>query len=425
MKDKDKWAECLNKKMEGYSEPLPDGLWERLETELPPPHRVIPMWRTRRFAIAAAAALIVMVSGLAVWLADFWTDKTAYPDTVMARKDMSPFMPDALPSSPAQMLPLVKASPQAPLTASIVARQTAERPVKALMALAAEPETTETATKEKPQDEKSVSTHTAPVMKADRQMLDRERMRRNRQALGGQKKDVEMRSWSVGVHTGNTPFSSSGSFNGVRRLGMHAAQLSASDMLMASDDEERTAYNQVLFNNRDQASKTEIHHRMPITVGASFRWSFAPHWALETGLAYTLLSSDLHSGNETYLEEEQKLHYLGVPLKLHRSLFDTRWVSVYASAGGMAEKCVSASRDVIYVNGMSSRETEHNSLHIREWQWSVSAAAGIQVNFTPRIGLYAEPGIAYYFDDGSNVETIRKEHPLNFNLQVGLRFSFP
>jgi len=46
------------------------------------------------------------------------------------------------------------------------------------------------------------------------------------------------------------------------------------------------------------------------------------------------------------------------------------------------------------------------------------------VNFTKHLGLYAEPGIAYYFDDGSQIETIRKEHPFNFNLQFGLRFSF-
>lgn len=91
MKDKDKWAERLNKKMEGYSESLPDGLWERLEMELPPPHQVVPMWRTRRFAIVAAAALIVMVSGLAVWLAGFWAEDTVYPDAAMARKEFSPF----------------------------------------------------------------------------------------------------------------------------------------------------------------------------------------------------------------------------------------------------------------------------------------------------------------------------------------------
>lgn len=66
---------------------------------------------------------------------------------------------------------------------------------------------------------------------------------------------------------------------------------------------------------------------------------------------------------------------------------------------------------------------EHNSLDVDPLQWSVSAAAGVQVNFTKNIGLYAEPGVAYYFDDGSEVETIRKEHPFNFNLQVGLRFS--
>lgn len=424
MKDKDKWAERLNKKMEGYSESLPDGLWERLEMELPPPHQVVPMWRTRRFAIVAAAALIVMVSGLAVWLAGFWAEDTVYPDAAMARKEFSPFLPDVQPSSSTQAFPLVKARPQAPLTASVVTVQVAERPVK-LMSLDAEPETMKTAAREEePQEEEYVSAHTTSMARADQQMRDRERMRRNRQALSRQI-DEEKHSWSIGVHTGNAPISSSGSFNGVRRLGMPAAQLSASDMAIASDDDGRTAYNQVLFNNRDQASKTEVRHRMPITVGASFRWNFASHWALETGLAYTLLSSDLRSGNETYLEEEQKLHYVGVPLKLHRSLFDSRWVSVYASAGGMVEKCVSASRDVVYVNGMSSRETEHNSLHIREWQWSVLAAAGIQVNFTPQIGLYAEPGIAYYFDDGSEIETIRKEHPLNFNLQVGLRFSFP
>ena len=79
--------------------------------------------------------------------------------------------------------------------------------------------------------------------------------------------------------------------------------------------------------------------------------------------------------------------------------------------------------DAVYVNGNSNREVEHTSLKVNPLQWSVSAAAGAQVNFTKHLGLYAEPGIAYYFDDGSQIETIRKEHPINFNLQFGLRFS--
>ena len=261
------------------------------------------------------------------------------------------------------------------------------------------------------------------VLYQSRRMEDRKRMQRNR-AMLAERQERKSRSWSVGVNTGNTPFSSSNSFNGVGSLGLQHSRVTMADVVLAPNDGNYSAYNQMLLNNRDQISKTEVHHKMPVTVGASFTWNFAPRWALETGVNYTMLSSDLRSGADAYLEEEQKLHYIGIPLKLHRSLFDSRWVSFYASAGGMVEKCVSASQDVVYVEGMAMQETEHHSLDIDALQWSVVASAGVQVNFTKQIGLYAEPGIVYYFDDNSGVETIRKEHPLNFNLQVGLRFSF-
>ena len=47
------------------------------------------------------------------------------------------------------------------------------------------------------------------------------------------------------------------------------------------------------------------------------------------------------------------------------------------------------------------------------------------VKITEKLGIYAEPGVVYYFDDGSNVNTIRKEHPFNFNIQLGVRFTLP
>ena len=191
-----------------------------------------------------------------------------------------------------------------------------------------------------------------------------------------------------------------------------------------SESDEQTAYSQVLLNNRDRSSTTDVKHKMPVTVGLSIMWNITREWALETGMNYTMLSSELHSGSGSYIEEQQKLHYIGIPLKVHRSIWNNRWFSFYASAGGMVEKCVSGSMDAVYVNGNSNREVEHTSLKVNPLQWSVSAAAGAQVNFTKHLGLYAEPGIAYYFDDGSQIETIRKEHPFNFNLQFGLRFSF-
>lgn len=77
-----------------------------------------------------------------------------------------------------------------------------------------------------------------------------------------------------------------------------------------------------------------------------------------------------------------------------------------------------------YVTSSGLRNEESESLDIDPLQWSVMAALGAQVNFTKQVGLYVEPGVAYYFDDKSGIETIRKEHPFNFNLQLGMRFSF-
>ena len=34
------------------------------------------------------------------------------------------------------------------------------------------------------------------------------------------------------------------------------------------------------------------------------------------------------------------------------------------------------------------------------------------------------PGVAYYFDDGSDIQTIRKENPFNFNIQAGIRLTY-
>ena len=43
--------------------------------------------------------------------------------------------------------------------------------------------------------------------------------------------------------------------------------------------------------------------------------------------------------------------------------------------------------------------------------------------FNDLVGIYLEPGVSYYFDNGSFVETVYRERPLNFSLGIGLRFN--
>ena len=121
---------------------------------------------------------------------------------------------------------------------------------------------------------------------------------------------------------------------------------------------------------------------------------------------------------------DQQLHYIGVPLKISYDIFDMKYLTIYAGAGGMVEKCISGTaRNRTGINGTDLKETT-DRLTIKPLQWSVSAEAGIQGNITDFLGIYIEPGISWHFDNKSIVSTIYKEKPLNFNIEFGLRFSF-
>ena len=56
-------------------------------------------------------------------------------------------------------------------------------------------------------------------------------------------------------------------------------------------------------------------------------------------------------------------------------------------------------------------------------QWSAIASVGAQYDFSPYVGLYFEPGVKYYFDNGSDIVNVFKDKKTNFNVQFGLRFN--
>ena len=56
-------------------------------------------------------------------------------------------------------------------------------------------------------------------------------------------------------------------------------------------------------------------------------------------------------------------------------------------------------------------------------QFSAKASVGVQLDVTPQIGVYVEPGAKYYFDNGSSIDNTFKDKKLNFNFQFGLRWN--
>ena len=176
------------------------------------------------------------------------------------------------------------------------------------------------------------------------------------------------------------------------------------------------------------ASRTisrDVHHHQPIRLGITLRYAFAPRWAVESGLNYSHLRSDVTVGNaKNYYDERTSLHYIGLPVNVVYSLLSTRAVELYVMAGGMVEKCVSGSLRTNYFVGGEPHNNSHSSVSVGGLQFSANASAGVQLNLSPTVGLYAEPGVGYWFDNGSKVESIYHDRPLNFNLNLGLRFTF-
>ena len=60
-------------------------------------------------------------------------------------------------------------------------------------------------------------------------------------------------------------------------------------------------------------------------------------------------------------------------------------------------------------------------LNEKPWQWSLGAAAGAEYSFTSHVGVYLQPSLSYYFNDGTSFEHYYKEHPLAPAIEFGLR----
>ena len=176
--------------------------------------------------------------------------------------------------------------------------------------------------------------------------------------------------------------------------------------------------------NQGKSVKTEYKHRLPVRVGLNVAYRLTDRLSVESGVSYTRLSSDMKDGTkDNYSSGSQKLDYIGVPLNVKYRAFGYRRLSVYASAGLLTEKCVSGKTTHEYVISGEKKKHEAEDVAAKPWQLSVNAALGAQLDVLNNVGVYVEPGVSYYFDDRSPLSTIYKEKPLNFNLNIGIRYT--
>ena len=179
------------------------------------------------------------------------------------------------------------------------------------------------------------------------------------------------------------------------------------------------------FSNADKDLQplTNTTYAQPVQVGLSVGYALDERWGLNTGMVYTRLKSTLTSGSDlSFFTNDQRLDYLGVPISLTYIFLRHRNLRLYASGGCMVEFGVGGNVDVAVVVNSQLISQDSYRLHNLPVHFSVLGSAGAEYSFFKDLGLFVEPGVSYHFRDHSNISSIYKVHPLNFNLQLGLRW---
>ena len=163
------------------------------------------------------------------------------------------------------------------------------------------------------------------------------------------------------------------------------------------------------FVQRYDAGDNTYRHHQPLSFGLSVAREFPHGFSLESGVIYTLVRSDVQTRHSSE-DVSQKLHFIGIPLRVNWRFLERGRFSLYVGAGGMAEKCVSAKFGSTAVNEPSL-------------QWSALAAVGAQYRLGDFVGLYFEPEGSYYFTE-TRLRSVRTDSPLTLSLRLGVRLSF-
>lgn len=396
MKQED-WTGQMRRRLADRETPAPDDLWEKIEMRLDataPKPVLKPRYNIRRIAMWSASAAAVAALLVAVGY-------QANVDTIeqLAANTPKTVAPNAAAKAVQAPIPATSAEPR------LVAAKYIRSIDNAI------PDTYVASNEVADTDDVEVMAVEDAVVRAKAHTPQRMVARA---MYAGDDEAVEPTSrWSIGAHTGGSMTDGNYANIPVSRCASASMLDNAyTDNSSTDNNGYRPVGNAALLSRYNETK----HHAQPVSYGLSFGYALNNRLTLTTGVVYTRAVTDFirSSGNDN-ITETQRLHYIGVPLGVKYRVWGNRYIQTYATAGGQADFNVKAT--------MTSGDVK-TDVDCDNVQFSVNAAAGVQVDVVPHVGLYAEPGVKYYIDNKSAVATIFKDKPWAFNLQVGLRVEF-
>ena len=394
---KEDWTKQMKQKLDGHQMTPPAGLWEDISQQMGLESKPAPKVTSMRRYYWAAAAVVLAIVGFFEFY-QFDNDEsqpqlTALNEPVIATQAVDEAQPSVSAEQPTPTtIPVHTATSKPTLLAHtpIPPRQDMSK--------------AETAEAEPQQEEVEVVEVSQEVAETSQESSDETPM-----VASNYQKQTYLPDVSHPYTTGSKSNDSDKWAIGLS--GSNGLLMAANNSIHSDFSSTPEFYgNNTNYANPETQKVSEVvyKHHIPVRFGLSLQYHLNDRISLLSGISYTYLKTDISSqlfNNQSY---KQTLNYLGIPVGLSWEVWSSQNFHFYLGGSGLLEKCVDAS----ITDGDISQ---------RPWQWSVNASAGAEYIVMRQFGLYLEPSLGYYFDDGSSLQHYYKEHPLVPSLQFGLR----
>lgn len=402
------WTDNLLRQMEQYeSTQVPDGLWEAIEQELDGGSRAVrvPVWH--RLLAACIAIGIVIVGG--VLLKPLLTSPGGGKEsdvcglTYDKRMDEKPLTAAADETESAMPMTAV-VGPQMVVNHVDTVHEQHQEVAQVTDVVATEPAVEEEAVTE--------SSTSAPQSYSRSEVVP---------FSNAVHRDAHRGGFKVALYGTQMPQNESLGMNGYLALSKQGIPDNTPHLMSKGD---RGTFDYLALLNDGANPVTDARHHQPVRIGFSVGYDIDKRWGISAGVSYTKLKSTLTAGTQSsYYTNDQTIRYIGVPVNLSYNLLRHRSLRLYATAGGMVEWGVGGESIVETVMKNRHLPTEKHDIDDVPVQLSATMGAGAELNVYRSLGIFAEVGAAYYFDNNSKYATIYSTHPLNLNLQFGVRWT--
>ena len=171
-------------------------------------------------------------------------------------------------------------------------------------------------------------------------------------------------------------------------------------------------------------TSTKSTYGIPVSFGAGVKLDLTDRWSLGAGLNYTLLTRRFYGSyievndqgsivTNTQTDIRNTQNYLGIPVNAFYNIVDSPRLNFYAYAGGAVEKCISDKYQLL------GKDITHSE-KVKGVQLSANLGIGVEFLLGDYLGLYIDPSLRYYFDNGQPA-SIRTAQPLMLGFEMGLR----